>query len=444
MENKQNTESSFYGLGIAPGLLKRLEKINFRTPTPIQRKSIPLGVAGKDFIGVAQTGTGKTLAFAIPMIQRIAATGAMGLVILPTRELAIQVDESFAQIANGSNLRTALLIGGAPIFKQKKSLRNNPHIIIATPGRLIDHLEQKNVSLDKVGVLVLDEADRMLDMGFKPQINKILDTVPAERQTMLFSATIPEEIGRLAKSYMKQPLRVEIAPSGTAAELVNQEVFIVPQKQKLSLLNQLLSQYHGTVLVFSRTRHGAKKIAKAVRDMGHTSAEIHSNRSLYQRKAALEGFKSGKFRVLVATDIAARGIDVNNIELVINFDLPDDSGDYVHRIGRTGRAGKHGKAISFAAPGQKRDLLSIERIIRVRLPIKPLPKFSEFKTDNKTADFQEKQKDENNAKENSFDFKKHKSGGYQKGGYKGKKKFKRNDKFRRRKPGGKNKFYRNK
>ncbi|MEO5927405.1 MAG: DEAD/DEAH box helicase [Patescibacteria group bacterium] len=367
------TTPVFYGMGIAPKLLETLEKLNFSTPTPIQHKSIPIAIQGKDVIGIAQTGTGKTLAFGIPMIQRLAQTKGRGLIILPTRELALQVEETIAILGRGINLRTAVLIGGAAMGPQKSALSRNPHVIIATPGRLIDHMEQRTVKLTDVSVLVLDEADRMLDMGFAPQIKRILQAVPVDRQTMLFSATMPADIVKIATSYMKLPVRVEIARAGTAAEKVEQEIYVVRRDDKTRLLQKLLDDWKGTVLVFSRTKHGAKKITTSVRGMGHTAAEIHSNRSLAQRREALDGFKNGKYRVLVATDIAARGIDVKGIELVINFDLPDNPDDYVHRIGRTGRAGSEGNAISFATPDQGSDVRSIERLTHVRIPLTKLP-----------------------------------------------------------------------
>jgi ATP-dependent RNA helicase RhlE len=297
---------------------------------------------------------------------------------LPTRELAIQVEETFSKLGAGFGLTTAVLIGGASMGIQKQQIRNRPHVIVATPGRLIDHLEQRNLTLDDVKILVLDEADRMLDMGFEPQIKRIMLALTADRQTMLFSATMPEKIARLARNFMKQPTRVEVAPSGTTIEKIDQEVFFVRKEDKIKLLHQILAEYHGTVLVFSRTKHGAKKINKSVRQMGYTAAEIHSDRSLSQRREALDGFKAGRYRVLVATDIAARGIDVTGIELVVNYDLPDQAEDYVHRIGRTGRAGSKGKAIAFAMPEQKHDIRLIESLIRVRLPVKPLPELHEL------------------------------------------------------------------
>lgn len=360
---------NFYGLGIAPNLLAVLDKIKFINPTPIQFKAIPIAVEGKDIMGIAQTGTGKTLAFAIPMIQRLINIKGKGLIIVPTRELAIQVEETFLKFRSIINDSTAVLIGGASMSNQIRMLRRSPRIIIATPGRLLDHMQQRNVRLDDVKIVVLDEADRMLDMGFAPQISKVLQTVPTERQTMLFSATMPHEIMRLASSYMKLPVSIEIARSGTAVEKVSQEIYIVRNEDKKLLLEKILYQYHGSVLLFTRTKHGASKIVRMVKDLGHTAAEIHSNRSLAQRREALDGFKSGKYRVLCATDIAARGIDVKNIELVINYDLPEDPENYIHRIGRTARAGKEGRAISFAMPDQGFDVRNIEKLMRSALPV---------------------------------------------------------------------------
>jgi ATP-dependent RNA helicase RhlE len=259
------------------------------------------------------------------------------------------------------------------MHRQLRDLRGNPRVIVATPGRLIDHLQQKSIKLDLVSVLVLDEADRMLDMGFAPQLKQILTHVPKERQTMLFSATMEPAIVNIATAYMKLPIRIEVAPQGTAASRVTQEMFFVHKADKLELLKKILNDYKGSVLVFSRTKYGAKAIAQKVRTSGHTSAEIHSNRSLNQRLEALNGFKLGKYRVLIATDIAARGIDVTGIELVVNFDLPENASDYVHRIGRTGRAGHEGHAISFATPDQKRDVYIIERLIKKPLKITPTP-----------------------------------------------------------------------
>lgn len=358
----------FYGLGIAPSLQTALERAKFTIPTPIQLQSIPVALEGKDLVGIAQTGTGKTLAFGIPLIQRLAQVKGKALVVLPTRELALQVEEELRKLGSMLGLRTAVLIGGEAMGRQLQAIRRDPHVVVATPGRLCDHLKQRTINLGNVTILVLDEADRMFDMGFAPQLNQILRAVPKQRQTMLFSATMPPEIMKIAAAHMRLPIRVEVAPSGTAAEHVDQEIYIVPQAHKLPLLLKILKEQRGSVLVFSRTKHGAKRICRQLNASGHAAAEIHANRSLSQRKAALSGFKNGAFRILVATDIAARGIDVKGIELVLNFDLPQDAGDYVHRIGRTGRAGAAGRAISFATPDQQNDVRSIERLIRKSIP----------------------------------------------------------------------------
>jgi ATP-dependent RNA helicase RhlE len=366
-DKASSDEGTFETLGLDPKLLAALGKLGFVTPTPIQRQSIPVGIKGEDIIGIAQTGTGKTLAFGLPILHQFIKNGnrsrGRALIILPTRELALQVNESLSQVGKPFGLRTSILIGGAPMRPQLSELRNNPDIIVATPGRLIDHLQQRNVDLRTVDTLVLDEADRMLDMGFAPQIKQILREVPSERHTMLFSATMPDAIVQIANNYMRTPTRIEVARAGTTAEDVTQELFIVPQDEKNDLLGRLLYDYTGTILVFTRTRSRASRVARYIRGGDHSVAEIHSDRSLPQRRAALDGFKAGRFRILVATDIAARGIVVSDIECVINYDLPDNAEDYVHRIGRTGRAGKSGHAISFAAPDQSALMRDIERLI---------------------------------------------------------------------------------
>ena len=368
------TEMTFGGLGIAPKILDEILKLGFKIPTSIQHKAITPAIEGKDVIGIAQTGTGKTLAFGIPLVQKILKDGkGKGLIILPTRELALQVDETIKKIGKVFGIRTAILIGGASMYHQVREVRNNPHVIIGTPGRIIDHIEQRILGLHDVKVLVLDEADRMFDMGFAPQIKKILQVVPKDRQTMLFSATMPDGIVKIASNHMKLPVRVEIATSGTTAENIEHELFVVKKDQKLPLLRKLLGDYKGSVLIFIRVKHNARKICSALREVGVSAAEIHSNRTLGQRKEALEGFKLGRYRVLVATDIASRGIDVKGIELVINFDLPENPEDYVHRIGRTGRAGMSGKAISFCLPDQGSKVREIERLTRLYLPILKLP-----------------------------------------------------------------------
>ncbi|KKU93948.1 MAG: DEAD/DEAH box helicase [Candidatus Jorgensenbacteria bacterium GW2011_GWA1_48_13] len=368
-----NNERSFYGLGIAPGILEVLKKLGFKVPTPIQEQSIPIAIEGKDLMGIAQTGTGKTLAFGIPLIQNLLQRNGLGLVVAPTRELAMQIDETLRKVGTSLNLRTAVIIGGESIGRQIRDLHRNPQLIIGTPGRILDHMAQRTISLSKTTVLVLDEADRMLDMGFAPQLKRIISALPQGRQTMLFSATMPEEIVRIAKAYLKLPIRVEIARSGTTVKEVTQELFFVPQHDKPRLIEKILQEYKGSVLVFARTKFSARRIAAHLRALGHAASEIHGNRSLSQRKEALQGFKTGRFRVLVATDIAARGIDVTNIELVLNYDLPQSAEDYVHRIGRTARAGAGGHAISFARPDQRRDVIQIERLIQKALPVSRTP-----------------------------------------------------------------------
>jgi ATP-dependent RNA helicase RhlE len=367
-------EKTFSGLGIAPKIFDTLLKLGFKTPTSIQLKAIPEAIEGKDIIGIAQTGTGKTLAFSIPLIQQILRAGfGKGLIILPTRELALQVNESIQKIGRDFGIKTVVLIGGASMYNQKRTIREKPDIIIGTPGRIIDHLQQRTLNLNDVTHLVLDEADRMFDMGFAKQINTILSVLPRNRQTMLFSATMPDGIVKIASNYMKMPVRVEIAKAGTTAANIEHELFVVRKDQKGLLLQKILTEHKGSVLIFLRMKFSAKRICRDLRNNGILAAEIHSNRSLGQRKEALEGFKLGRYKVLVATDIASRGIDVKGIELVINFDLPENPEDYVHRIGRTGRAGMSGKAISFVLPNQGSKVREIERLTSLALSYSKLP-----------------------------------------------------------------------
>ncbi len=376
----QPTGAGFAVLGIAPALLEALRKLDYHTPTPIQTQAIPSAIQGKDVVGIAQTGTGKTLAFGIPMIQRLAVGTGRGLVVLPTRELALQVDEALREVGAAMRITTAVLIGGTSLLPQIQALRKNPRIVIATPGRLIDHLHQGTIRLDAMQILVLDEADRMLDMGFAPQIKKIFAYLPRERQTMLFSATMPKEIMALATAQMKLPIRVEVAPAGTTAEHVTQELFVIRKNDKNRLIESLLQTHAATTLIFTRTKYGAKRLVRMIRELGVTVAELHSNRSLNQRREALDGFKSGKYRVLVATDIASRGIDVQGIGLVINYDVPTDAEDYVHRIGRTARAGESGHAITLATPEQRGEIRDIERLVRQTLRVSPLPNLPSART----------------------------------------------------------------
>ena len=368
-----NEHGSFQGLGIAPEILRELERMGFKTPTPIQYKAIPIAAEGKDVIGIAQTGTGKTMAFGIPMLQRLAAAPGRGLILVPTRELALQVRDALGGLAAAFRMKIAVVIGGESMHNQIRELREQPRVIVATPGRLNDHLRQRTVRVDDVKVLVLDEADRMLDMGFLPQIEEVLRLVPRDRQSLLFSATLPASIVKIATNYMRMPVRTEIAPSGTAAEKVSQEIFVVRRDMKSVILGELLKEYQGTVLLFVRTRFAARKVARLIGKLGHMAAEIHADRSQSQRKAAIHGFKSGQYRILVATDIAARGIDVSGIELVINYDLPDDPENYVHRIGRTGRAGLEGHAVSFATPEQGVEVKRIEKMMQAAIPISTHP-----------------------------------------------------------------------
>lgn len=367
---------SFDGLGIAPTIFEILKRSGFTSPTPIQQQAIPIAITGKDIVGIAQTGTGKTLAFTVPILQRLQQTKGRALVVVPTRELALQIEEVAEKLCRSCGVSGVVLMGGMSMYNQIQRLRKNPRLIVATPGRLLDHMQQKTINISDVNIIVLDEADRMFDMGFMPAIKKIFDALPGERQTMLFSATMPPEIMKLAAQYMALPVRVEVVQPGTTAEKVAQEMIFVRKEDKTKLLTKVLNETQGSALVFSRTKHGARKITQGLRTVGIAAAEIHSDRSLSQRREALDGFKKGKYKVLVATDIAARGIDVKGIELVLNFDLPDSSDDYVHRIGRTGRAGHSGHAISFATPDQKADVRSIEHLIRMPVPVKHVPEFS--------------------------------------------------------------------
>lgn len=373
-QTTRESVNGFYDLGIASNLLKGINRLKFKIPTPVQKKAIPAGIEGKDIIAIAQTGSGKTLAFGIPMLQRLSKSKrGTGLVLVPTRELAIQVDESLQALGRSMHMRSVVVIGGASMSMQRIALKKNPRIIIATPGRLMDHIQRRTVNLANIEIFILDEADRMLDMGFIPDIKKIMKSIPDKRQTMLFSATMPKAIEAIAQKLMADPTRVESDRSGVTPAEVSQEMFLVKNQDKGQLLADHLKLCSGPVLVFTRTKRMASKLTIKVNKLGFRAAEIHSNRSQGQRRNALEGFKRGRYQILIATDIAARGIDVSGIALVVNYDMPASSEDYVHRIGRTGRAGMSGHAISFATSDQKRAIRDLERFMDTKLKISTQP-----------------------------------------------------------------------
>jgi ATP-dependent RNA helicase RhlE len=368
--------TSFNDLGLSVLLLKAVAAANYTEPTPIQAQAIPPGLAGRDVLGIAQTGTGKTAAFALPILQRLAAVarpagGApRALILAPTRELAGQIAETFRTLGRPLGTRVALLFGGVPKGRQARQLAGGVDVVVATPGRLIDHMQDRAIRLDHIEVLVLDEADHMLDLGFIIPIRRIAGAVPAKRQTMFFSATMPKEISGLADAMLKDPARVSVAPVATTVDRVEQFVIFVEQSRKRHILGGLLrEQADGRTLVFTRTKHGADRVVKHLSEDGISADAIHGNKSQPQRERALAAFKSGQTRVLVATDIAARGIDVAGVNHVINFDLPNVPESYVHRIGRTARAGAAGVAISLCDGSERPFLRDIEKLIRTRVPV---------------------------------------------------------------------------
>ncbi len=375
--HQDSSSTSFASLNLAPQLLRALVEKGYTHPSPIQAKAIPPLLEGRDYIGCAQTGTGKTAAFALPILHRLAAKPQLpcprrprALILTPTRELAVQIDESFASYGRHLPLRHAVVFGGVGEQPQIRALASGVEIIVATPGRLLDLMQQGCAVLDRVETFVLDEADRMLDMGFAPDVNRIIARLPARRQSLLFSATMPESICALASRLLHDPLRGDVAPVTATADRIEQRVCHVQRHDKHRLLVHTLTQHpKGLVLVFSRTKHGANRLADNLGRDGIEAAAIHGNKSQGARQRALEDFRAGRTRVLVATDIAARGIDVKGIELVINFDLPDEPEAYVHRIGRTARMGASGLAYSFCDPSEHASLRDIQRLIRQTIPV---------------------------------------------------------------------------
>ena len=373
--------TTFESLGLEPALLRALATEGYTVPTPIQVQAIPPVLAGRDVQGIAQTGTGKTAAFALPILQRLAADrrqpprgGCRVLVLSPTRELASQIADSFRAYGANIGCRVTVMFGGVPKGKQVRAMERGVDVLVATPGRLLDHMQDRTVRLDHVEVLVLDEADHMLDLGFIVPIKRIVATMPSRRQTLFFSATMPGEIGKLAGGMLRDPVHVAVAPVATTVERVEQAVIFTDQAQKRhALFNLLKGPADGRTLVFTRTKHGADRVVRHLEESGLPSMAIHGNKSQGQRERALAAFKSGEARVLVATDIAARGIDVDGVSHVINFDLPNVPESYVHRIGRTARAGKDGMAISLCAPDERPFLKDIEKLIRTKVPVMAAP-----------------------------------------------------------------------
>ncbi len=370
----------FTALGLAPQVLEGVKAMGYADPTPIQLRAIPVILAGKDLIGSAQTGTGKTAAFALPIISRLGGhqDGAPRVLILePTRELAAQVETAVRDYCRFTDLRIAVVFGGVGYGKQREDMTKGVDIVVATPGRLLDHLEQGTVKLDKVQSLVLDEADRMLDMGFLPDVKRIVQKCATkERQTMLFSATVPPQIETLIKWCMKDPETIEIGARRSVADTVKHVIYPVAEAQKTPLLLALLERVnYDSVIIFCRTKHGADRVATQLKKNNHAVAVLHSNRTQREREQALQGFRDGKYEVLVATDIAARGLDIANVSHVINYDVPQHPEDYVHRIGRTGRAEATGDAFTIMVAEDAKHVHHIERFISQKIPREKLDKF---------------------------------------------------------------------
>jgi ATP-dependent RNA helicase RhlE len=369
---------AFTKFGLSPEILQGVRAAGYVTPTPIQIRGIPLVLAGRDMIGSAQTGTGKTAAFALPILSKLGqhAPGPRALVLEPTRELAAQVETAFHDFARFTNLKTTVVFGGVGYGRQLDELRAGTDVLAATPGRLLDHLERGTVRLDKVQFLVLDEADRMLDMGFLPDVRRILDKCPRQRHTSLFSATIPPQIGMLIQWAMKDPETIQIGARRTPAETVKHVIYPVADSQKTDLVLELLKRVdYNSVLIFCRTKHGADRVAALLKRNNHAVAVLHSNRTQREREQALQGFRSGKFEVLVATDIAARGLDIADVSHVINYDVPQHPEDYIHRIGRTGRAEASGDAFTIMTAEEASHVFAIERFISQKIPRVKLENF---------------------------------------------------------------------
>ena len=350
--------------------MARLEANQFKIPTPVQAAAIPPALEGRDVLATAQTGTGKTLSFLIPILEEMQKTegrDAFALIVLPTRELAMQIEKSFRAIRTSQSQTVALVVGGMSERDQLETIRRGARLIVATPGRLEDFLKRKLVKLASVKILVLDEVDRMLDMGFEPAIRRIVSVIPKERQTLCYSATLEGTVKEVSRNYLNNPVRVEIGSTMKPAENVELRAFSVDADKKQELLEHLLNAEKGSFLVFVRTKHGADRVARRLARSGHAAIQIHSDRSQAQRNQALRNFSEGRHRVLVATDVAARGLDVANVAHVVNFDLPKVAEDFVHRVGRTGRASARGVASTFAGPAERGELRKIERALSIQM-----------------------------------------------------------------------------
>jgi len=362
--------TQFADFTISETLKKRIASLNFVTPTPVQDGAIPPALEGKDVLATAQTGTGKTLSFLIPILEKLAKTesrSATALILLPTRELAMQVEVAFRSLNTNPANTVALVVGGMAEGPQLQTIRRGARVIVATPGRLEDYLDRKLVKLDQVQILVLDEVDRMLDMGFKPAIRRIASCLPLSRQTLCYSATLDAQIREVVREYMSDPVRIEIGSVLKPSENVELQTFEVEQDKKLELLEHLLESGEGSFLVFVRTKHGADRVASRLVRSGHSATQIHGDRSQAQRNQALKSFSEGRHRILVATDVAARGIDVKHVAHVVNYDIPKVAEDFVHRIGRTGRASRKGIASTFASSAERSDLRKIERSLSISM-----------------------------------------------------------------------------
>ena len=371
--------TGFDRLGLDPVLLKTVYAVGYEAPTPIQREAIPPILKGRDVIGTAQTGSGKTAAFVLPILQRLMRQPpgrTRALVLSPTRELAAQTDAALRSLGKGTRIRGHAVYGGVGMAPQEHALRSGVDVVIATPGRLLDHMGRRNVDFHALQVLVLDEADRMLDMGFLPDVRRIIGALPRERQTLLFSATMEPEIEALSRTIMRDPVRISVSPPHRPPPKIRHEAYPVPQHLKTALLAELLGREDMmSVLVFVRTKRRADRVARQLGHLGFDVARIHGDRSQSQRESALEGFRSGRHQVLVATDVAARGLDVEGITHVINYDVPPVPTDYIHRVGRTARADAEGEAITFVTPEDEGDLRGIERALGRSIPRVTLPDF---------------------------------------------------------------------